>query len=239
MGRPPYVAVVYEDHHPTQTLVQPRRLEQIVRRVRQDIRPRASLPLEPFYARGAGNFAREVRLQLERPAAPAFVVAVGDADRPGNLVRGFAADKASPSFAHDLRAAWEAALQGEVGATNVFAVPIRWSSESVALAALEALPDVFGDLTTFWTTCSPDPRTVAPADFCTTYLDVHACLCALAARVGKKSLKNDVELADVLRRVHESAHHRARVRARLPDLDVLGRLLVDLEDRVSPPGDGA
>lgn len=234
MTAPPFVVILYEDHSPSRDLPHPRYLDRIVRRIRGDLRPGASLALEPGFAAGAGNFAAKVREFQRSPRAPRFVVAVGDADAPQHLVPGFAVDRHDAGFLPELRAQWERVLREQTSA-DVFGVPLRWSSESVALAALDSFAAVLGpsNVEAVLDKCVPDPRTIDVADFVNAVSDTKRCLASLAKQVGKRSLKNDIELADVLLRIHASPAEREMVRARLPDLDVLAQLLLTLEDLIA------
>ncbi len=233
MSAPPFVVVLYEDHAPSRDLPHPRYLDLIVRRIRGDIRPSACLALEAGFAAGTGNFVAKV-LEFQRsPRPPRFVVAVGDADAPQNLVPGFAIGRRDAQFFPELRAQWERILREQTG-EDVFGVPLRWSSESVALAALDSFAEVLGtgNVEAVLKSCAPDPRTLDVTEFVNAVSDTKRCVAALAKQIGKKSLKNDLQLADVLLRIHASPAEREIVRARLPDLDVLARLLLSLEDRI-------
>lgn len=234
----PVVALLYEDEKYKQ-------FDLLIRRLRRASGGPPNLAIEPIPAFGYGGFRKEIRRLISYPlprrprVKPAHIVALADGDCPAQLVPGAPAPPPSASdqdaWCRALETAWHQRLTNDLPTEDrarVHTVVLRWSRESVLIACPEALSSSGADraaLDQFLANqCKPDPRTVADADYVSTFTRPQDCLERAFTAFGRHFKKNR-EGEDIFRRIADDHSLHARVLARVPDL----RHLVDLLNRLA------
>lgn len=228
MAKPPYILLVYEDAHHDQ-------LDKLVRRLRS-----SRAPLEAVTAAGDGGFIREVHAALTRGSTRcAFVLAVADGDRPGNLVRGFNGDLSVRANFLKLRREWLKNLRASVPEavrSRVFCSVLRWSQESLLTAAPEILSAWTGStdaaVSAFFAACTPNPTLVRDADFLGTYRKPLDCLDQLTRKFRGHKFGKNREGLDMMKRLVDQPD---KVLDRSPDMKSLVKLLNRLGRRLQAP----
>lgn len=215
-------------------------------------------------ARGNGSFDRYVRLVWplvranglpRNPGSIDHLICVVDGDR----VHEHHEDISRPPTLPDevtqwyisSEQAWENHLRDKCRDSappgTVHGLILRWSKESLLLAGYdrEPLREHLGiDLTSdavqaFLARCQPLPADVADCNFTDTYRHPWRCLSGLRNARGLPVLsKNCPEMDDALRALAGS-QHRATLYARVPDIDLLTRLIWKLETETSRTGETA
>ncbi len=228
MAQPDYILLVYED-------AKFLGLDVLVRRVRQHVEPGSSAPLEAVTVHGTGGFKKDVPLHLTKGPArldkpPAYLIAVADADRPGNLVPGFAGKLDSNEATEEFRLSWQAYLRSEVPAParpRIECSLIRWSQESLLTSLPEVLVEWAGDkrqqLETHLSKCTPDPRTIADVDFVGSYGDPQQCMKDVVSVVRQEKYNKARHNGAILNIVN-GAHIR-NLLDRSPDMRTLANIL--------------
>lgn len=208
----------------------------------------------PQTARGTGGFAKEARSLINtpfsrgtEPRAPADkIVCIADADRPQNLVPKFRpappkGDPAVGTWLKELEAAWlsqlvQNARLNEAERSRVETLCLRWSKESLLIAAVDALrafmdEDRLAEVDAFLEQCEPSPiatNFAPPSSFTDIYRDPQECLKGIfLAGKAKDRSKYDKgrDGDDLLKAIKVNPEFRTLVRARCPDLDRLASAL--------------
>lgn len=221
-----------------------KKLEVLVRKMRKDINPDATLPVEAASVNGYSNFSKEIARALRTPLMrkhdpPSIIIAVGDADRAHEFGAKIPKPPLPPATSNTWIAEaewrWWSWLKDTTNTTEgqerLAVCLLRWSKENILTASpemlLEALPEQIRHRSqTFLDACAPPPRTAVPEDFLL-YRRPEKCLKDYYQSVNKQFNKNR-EGDDLLERIANSRQARDRVRARLPDLGRLAQFLAGL-----------
>lgn len=199
----------------------------------------------PWSARGTGGFAQELRRRIDQVLPRGAearskvdrVVCVADADRPSNLVPGFRAAPAPgneallEAWVRELESAWKAHLVKTAHldasqSARVEVLCLRWSKESVLIAAHDALvaaceAPLRPQVDELLAKCIPaDPRSTPDEGFTDRFRDPQRCV-EQVLRAGKSEpygrYKKGRDDEDILREKVTPAHYEALLK-RCPDL---------------------
>lgn len=231
-------------------------LERLVRRRLPALAPdpAAVAPFVAFHTScGNSKFERYVASTWPRarragvPRAPGpidHLVCVVDADKLRDLMPSLPArpvDRAQvPAWHAQLDAAWQQKLRTwvdpSVPASCVHGLVLRWSRESVLLAAFDRQPmrELLGfdsehpDVQKYLAIdCVPSPLSLTSSGaFTDAFFHPYGCLERAFAKQGLTlPRKNDTTMDDVLRALAKDREHTQAVCTRVPDLDALVKLL--------------
>lgn len=228
----PYVLLAYEDRYHEG-------LDKLLRKFRARISPSAQLALEPTPVDGTGGFVSDIamlaRVGIPRRGQPTYVIAVADADRPANLVPGWSSRLGSARDLARLRREWRKVLRGRAGAHahRVGVAIIRWSQESVMLAAPEVLLGLSAanrpQVEKLLEACVPDPRSASPEHFVDTYREPQRCMERVTRAAYDERFNKARHGVDVMKRINDTDALIDPLMQRCPDIRRLARGLVLLE----------